>query len=319
MAILVTGGAGFIGSHVCEALLSRREDVVCLDNFDDFYSPSIKRRNLEPSLSRPGFSLEEGDIRDAERLEQVFARYSIGAVIHLAARAGVRPSIREPALYADVNVTGTVRVLEAARRAGVSRFVFASSSSVYGARTGLPFKESDVVDAPASPYAATKRAGELLCGTEHRLSGMPITCLRFFTVYGPRQRPEMAIHKFTSLIDRGEPVPLFGDGRSARDYTYVDDIVAGVLGALDACAGFAVYNLGNSDPIGLDALVCAIEAALGKKARRAPSPPEPGDVPFTCADVSAARTAFGYAPAVNLAEGIQRFAAWYRREASAAP
>jgi UDP-glucuronate 4-epimerase len=317
MAILVTGGAGFIGSHVSEALLARGEDIVCLDNFDDFYCPSIKRRNLEAAVRQPRFTLEEGDIRDSELVDRLFDRHSIGAVIHLAARAGVRPSIKEPALYADVNVTGTVHLLEAARRGGVGRFVFASSSSVYGARTGRPFKETDVADSPASPYAATKRAGELLCSTMHALSGMPITCLRFFTVYGPRQRPEMAIHRFTSLIDRGEPVPLFGDGSSARDYTYVDDIVAGILGAVDACAGFAVYNLGNSHPIGLETLVCAIESALGKKARRWPAPPQPGDVPFTCADISAARAAFGYEPSVNIADGVSRFAAWYQGQATA--
>ena len=312
MAILVTGGAGFIGSHVCEALLARGEAVVCLDSFDDFYDPAVKRRNLAGVLGHSGFTLAEGDLRDAGVLESLFRRHQVQAVIHLAARAGVRPSIRQPALYADVNVTGTTRLLEAARQAGVPKFLFASSSSVYGVRTGLPFKETDEVDAPASPYAATKRAGELLCRTTHALSGMAITCLRFFTVYGPRQRPEMAIHKFTRLIEGGEVVPLFGDGSTARDYTYIDDIVAGILGALGACSRFAIYNLGNAEPIRLRDLVGRIEVALGKTARIESRPPEPGDVPFTCADVSAAKAAFGYEPRVKIAEGLQRFVAWYR-------
>ncbi len=316
MAILVTGGAGFIGSHVCEALLARGEAVVSLDNFDDFYAPAVKRRNLAAAVGHPGFTLVEGDLRDAGLLEGLFRRHRASAVIHLAARAGVRPSIRQPALYADVNVTGTACLLEAARRAGVPKFLFGSSSSVYGVRTGLPFKETDEADAPASPYAATKRAGELLCWAAHALSGMAITCLRFFTVYGPRQRPEMAIHKFTRLIEGGEPIPLFGDGSTARDYTYIDDIVAGVLGALDACSGFAIYNLGSADPIRLADLVRLLEIALGRKARSAPAPPEPGDVPFTCADVSAAKAAFGYEPKVKIAEGLQRFVAWYRAQGS---
>ncbi len=316
MAILVTGGAGFIGSHVCEALLARGEAVVSLDNFDDFYAPAVKRRNLAAAVGHPGFTLVEGDLRDAGALEGLFRRHRVSAVIHLAARAGVRPSIRQPALYADVNVTGTACLLEAARRAGVPKFLFGSSSSVYGVRTGLPFKETDDVDAPASPYAATKRAGELLCRAAHALSRMAITCLRFFTVYGPRQRPEMAIHKFTRLIEGGEPIPLFGDGSTARDYTYIDDIVAGVLGALDACSGFAIYNLGSADPIRLADLVRLLEIALGRKARSAPAPPEPGDVPFTCADVSAAKAAFGYEPKVKIAEGLQRFVAWYRAQGS---
>lgn len=314
MAILVTGGAGFIGSHVSEALLARGEAVVCLDNFDDFYAPAVKRRNLAAVLRHPGFSLVEGDLRDAAVLEKLFRRHRVGAVIHLAARAGVRPSIRQPALYADVNVTGTAHLLEAARQAEIARFLFASSSSVYGVRTGRPFKETDEADAPASPYGATKRAGELLCRTAQALTGMAVTCLRFFTVYGPRQRPEMAIHKFTRLIAAGEPVPLFGDGSSARDYTYIEDIVAGILGALDACSGFAVYNLGNAEPVRLADLVGLLEIALGKKARVTPGPPEPGDVPFTCADISAAKAAFGYEPQVKISEGLQRFVAWYRTE-----
>ena len=316
MAILVTGGAGFIGSHVCEALLARGEAVVSLDNFDDFYAPAIKRRNLAVAVGHPGFTFVEGDLRDAGLLEGLFRRHQVRAVIHLAARAGVRPSIRQPALYADVNVTGTAQILEAARQAGVPKFLFGSSSSVYGVRTGLPFRETDEADAPASPYAATKRAGELLCWAAHALSGMAITCLRFFTVYGPRQRPEMAIHTFTRLIEGGEPIPLFGDGSTARDYTYIDDIVAGVLGALDTCLGFAIYNLGSADPIRLRDLVGLLEAALGKKARIEPRAPEPGDVPFTCADVSAAKAAFGYEPKAKIAEGIRRFVAWYRAQGS---
>jgi UDP-glucuronate 4-epimerase len=314
MAILVTGGAGFIGSHLCEALLARAEAVVCLDNFDDFYAPAIKRQNLAGVLRHRGFTLVEGDLRDGRALEDLFRRHRVSAVIHLAARAGVRPSIRQPALYADVNVTGTARLLEAAGRADVPKLLFGSSSSVYGFRTGRPFKETDEVDIPASPYAATKRAGELLCRTTHALSGMATTCLRFFTVYGPRQRPEMAIHKFARLIEGGEPVPLFGDGTSARDYTYIDDIVSGVLGALDTCLGFGIYNLGNADPIRLTDLVRLLEVALGKTVKIEALPLEPGDVPFTCADISAARAAFGFEPKVKIAEGLERFVAWYRSE-----
>ena len=314
MAILVTGGAGFIGSHLCEALLAQGEAVVCLDNFDDFYAPAVKRQNLAGVLRHRGFTLVEGDLRDAGGLEDLFRGHPMSAVIHLAARAGVRPSIRQPALYADVNVTGTVRLLEAAGRAGVPKLLFGSSSSVYGCRTGRPFKETDEVDVPASPYAATKRAGELLCRVTHALSGMAMTCLRFFTVYGPRQRPEMAIHKFARLIEGGEPVPLFGDGTSARDYTYIDDIVSGVLGALDTCAGFGIFNLGNADPIRLTDLVRLLEVALGKTVKIEALPLEPGDVPFTCADISAARAAFGFEPKVKLAEGLERFVAWYRSE-----
>src|SRR5881296_4439288 len=244
--ILVTGGAGFIGSHLVEALIKEGREVIVLDNFDDFYTPEVKRRNLEPLAGRPGFTKVEGDIRDARLLESVFSGYPVGVVVHLAARAGVRPSIQQPVLYCDVNVNGTAVLLEACRRHGIGKFIFGSSSSVYGNNSKLPFSEKDDVDRPISPYAATKKAGELLCATYHELYGLNVFALRFFTVYGPRQRPEMAIHKFTRLIDEGREVPQFGDGSSRRDYTWIEDIVDGIEGAAARIEGFEVLNLGES-------------------------------------------------------------------------
>src|SRR5882672_7108889 len=245
-SILITGGAGFIGSHLTEALVRDGREVVVLDNFDDFYLPDVKRRNLEPMKGRPGFSLVEGDIRDEVIVEKVFATHPVSVVVHLAARAGVRPSIEQPVLYADVKVTGTSVLLEACRRHGIAKFIFGSSSSVYGNNSKLPFSEKDDVARPISPYAATKRAGELLCATYHELYRLNVFCLRFFTVYGPRQRPEMAIHKFTRLIDRGLPVPRFGDGSTRRDYTFVSDIINGILRSIDRVQGFEIINLGGS-------------------------------------------------------------------------
>jgi len=245
-SVLVTGAAGFIGSHLCETLLARGDRVVGLDNFNDFYDPAIKRSNLAGPLSHPGFALVEGDIRDGAAVARVFAEHAPTSVVHLAAMAGVRPSLADPAHYHDVNCTGTAIVLQAARAAGVARFVFGSSSSVYGGNPKVPFHEDDDVSHPVSPYAATKRANELTCHTFHHLYGMDIACLRFFTVYGPRQRPEMAIHKFVRLTEAGQPLPLFGDGRSERDYTYIDDILDGILKALDQVSGYDVFNLGES-------------------------------------------------------------------------
>ena len=314
-AVLVTGAAGFIGSHAVERLLARGECIVGLDNFDTFYDPAIKRENLVAASRDPRFTLVEGDIRDAALLDALFARQPVRAVIHLAARAGVRPSVEQPALYADVNVRGTTVVLEAARRAGVPKVVYASSSSVYGGNTKVPFSEDDPVDHPVSPYAATKKATELVASVYHHLYGIDTIGLRFFTVYGPRQRPEMAIAAFTRWIAEGRPVPVFGDGSALRDYTYIDDIIDGVLGALDRGRGDRVYNLGESETTSLLELVRRIGDALGREPRIEFRPAQPGDVPTTYADIARARRELGYHPTVKVAEGIPRFVAWTRRSA----
>jgi UDP-glucuronate 4-epimerase len=313
-AILVTGGAGFIGSHLCERLIRGGREVVCLDVFDNFYAKTVKLRNIDALKSEERFHLYEGDIRDPALLENLFGHHSLDAVVHLAARAGVRPSLEMPRLYADVNVTGTTSLLEHSRAFKVRRFLFGSSSSVYGNSETAPFSESAPAAEPVSPYAATKRAGELLAYAYHHLYGMDIGCLRFFTVYGPRQRPEMAIHKFARLIDRGEPVPVFGDGSSARDYTYVDDIVSGVAAAVDRVQGFQTINLGRAEVVTLMELLGHLERALGKKARVTRQAEQPGDVRQTCADVSRARKILGYEPKVGIEEGIGRFVEWYRAQ-----
>jgi UDP-glucuronate 4-epimerase len=314
VTVLVTGAAGFIGSFVCERLLAAGGDVVGLDSLDDYYDPSIKRRNLAAASAHPRFRLVEGDFRDRELLERLFAEVRPRAVIHLGARAGVRRSITQPALYADVNLVGTSLVLDASRRHGVESFIFASSSSVYGERPAKPFREDDEVDRPVSPYAATKRGGELLAYTCHHLYGLPVTCLRFFTVYGPRQRPEMAVHAFTRAIAQGEPIEIFGDGSARRDFTYIDDIVDGVMAALERCAGFRVYNLGRGDAVEIGEVIALIERALAAKARIRYRPAEPGDVPVTLADVTRARVELGYRPRVSIAEGVERFIAWFRAQ-----
>ncbi len=315
--VLVTGGAGFIGSHLAERLLARGDRVVLLDCFDSFYDPAVKRRNAAAVLRGAPEGrcvLVEADIRDARALDDLLARHPVDAVVHLAARAGVRPSIADPLLYEDVNVKGTCVLLEACRRNGVRRFLFGSSSSVYGDSTPSPFSEEARVDRPVSPYAATKVAGELLCYTYHHLHGLDVTCLRFFTVYGPRQRPEMAIHKFARCILSGEPLTRFGDGRSERDYTYVDDILDGVTRALDRVGGYAVYNLGESRRVALSDLIRLLEEAIGRRARVEPMSDQPGDVRVTCADIGRARAELGYDPRVAIEEGIGRFVAWLRRE-----
>jgi UDP-glucuronate 4-epimerase len=313
--ILVTGAAGFIGSHLCEALLGRGLRVIGFDSFDSFYDPAVKRRNVSALLAKPEFYLVEGDIRDSDAVEQAFGR-GVDAVVHLAARAGVRPSIEDPLLYQDVNVCGTCMLLEAARRHGLKRFIFGSSSSVYGNNEKVPFAEADPVDHPISPYAATKKAGELLCHTYHHLFGLNVTCLRFFTVYGARQRPDLAIHKFTRLIEAGKPIPVFGDGSMMRDHTYIDDIIAGILAAIDRCDGYRIYNLGESQPVSLRDLIAAIERALGKNAVINRLPLQPGDVDKTFADLTRARAELGFRPTMNLEEGLQRFVAWFRGERS---
>lgn len=311
----VTGAAGFIGSHLCESLLRDQWHVLGVDCFDDFYDPSVKRRNISGFSSHPHFELVEADIRDEPAMEAALGR-EVDVVVHLAARAGVRPSIERPLLYQDVNVRGTNVLLEAARKHRIGRFVFASSSSVYGNSPKVPFSESDRVDHPISPYAATKKAGELLCHTYHHLFGMNITCLRFFTVYGARQRPDLAIHKFTRLIESGRPIPVFGDGSMMRDHTYIDDIIAGVRAAMERCAGFHVYNLGESRPVSLADLIAAIEQALGKKAIIERLPVQPGDVDRTYADVSLAVRELGYEPRTELSVGLAKFVEWFRAAGS---
>jgi UDP-glucuronate 4-epimerase len=314
--ILVTGGAGFIGSHLTRRLLARGDRVTALDDFNDYYDPARKRENVASLLALDGvrdrYRVVEGDIRDAVLVDRVYAEERFDAVIHLAARAGVRPSLAEPILYEDVNCIGTLRLLEAARRHGPDLFLFGSSSSVYGINEKIPFAEDDLVNQPISPYATTKRTGELLCYNYHHLYGFRTACLRFFTVYGPAQRPEMAIHKFTDLIWRGETVPMYGDGGSRRDYTYVDDIVDGLLATLALAPGFEILNLGGADTTSLRDLVQWIGEELAVEPRIEYLPTQPGDVPITYADVSKAARLLGYSPKVPIREGLRRFVSWYR-------
>jgi len=316
-SVLVTGAAGFIGSHLVERLLALGEQVVGLDDFNDYYDPAVKERNLTSARENAAFALVRGDIRDANLVSAVLRDHSVSSILHLAARAGVRPSVQDPALYVDVNVHGTLNLLRRAGEAGVSRFVFASSSSVYGLSPRIPFREDDALGLPASPYAATKIAGEALCHVYHRLTGMPITCLRFFSVYGPRQRPDMAVHKFVKRIMSGEDIVLFGDGSSSRDYTFIGDVVEGVVAALNHCQGYETYNLGNSTVVSLKRLVEVVENACGMKARIVWQPDQPGDVPITFADVTKAQRDLGYSPATPIEEGVPQFVDWYRAQRSA--
>ena len=310
MKILVTGGAGFIGSHLVEKLLADGHEVAVLDDFNDFYDPEIKRRNLAAIAAR--IALHEVDLRDAEAVRAVFAGQNFDVVVHLAARAGVRPSLRDPQLYYDTNVDGTLHLLEAARAIGLKRFVFASSSSVYGLAKTVPFSEDLHLTQTVSPYAATKIAGEFLCSTYSHLYQMRVVALRFFTVYGPRQRPDLAIHQFTRRIWNGEPIDQFGDGTTRRDYTYVDDINQGVVAALSYEGPlFDIFNLGENQTIELKFLIAAIEDAVGRKAKINYLPEQPGDVPLTCADISKARRLLGYRPTTSLAEGLPRFIEWF--------
>jgi UDP-glucuronate 4-epimerase len=311
---LVTGGAGFIGSHLVERLLGEGDwRVHVVDDFNDFYDPALKRRNVAPHLARRDFRLREADIRDRAALAGVFREEAFDCVVHLAARAGVRPSLAEPLLYAETNIRGTLNLLELARESGVRRFVFGSSSSVYGENEKVPFSEDDPVNRPISPYAATKAAGELLCHTYSHLWGLRCVALRFFTVYGARQRPDLAIHKFARLISRGQPVPVFGDGTTRRDYTFVDDIIAGVRAAMDyEASAFEVINLGESRTVSLSELIGLLERELGREARLERQPPQPGDVPQTFADISKARRLLGYDPQTPIEEGIRRFVEWFR-------
>ena len=314
MKVLVTGGAGFIGSHLCEALLAAEHEVTAFDCLDDFYDPAIKRANLTVCAKSAHFQLIEADVRDAPALDAALAKKATDAIIHLAARTGVRPSIEKPLLYQDVNVHGTAVLLEAARKHSIKKLVFAGSSSVYGNNRTIPFRETDPVDHPISPYAATKKAGELLCHTYHHLFGINVTCLRLFTAYGPRQRPDLAIHRFTKLIEIGKPIPLFGDGTTSRDFTHVLDIVDGILRALKRCGGYHIYNLGNSRPISLNDLVAAIEQALGRTAILDRLPMQPGDASRTCADLTLAARELGYQPKWTLERGLAQFVTWFRAQ-----
>ena len=314
MRVLVTGGAGFIGSHLCGRLLDRGDQVAAIDNFDPFYPERIKRRALEPLLSR-GLRVFQADIRDAEAVEQAFGEAAPECIVHLAALAGVRPSIERPAEYMDVNVRGTCVLLEAARRAGVHRFVFGSSSSVYGANAVPPFQETARIDSPLSPYAASKAAGEQLVSTFRNLYGLEAISLRFFTVYGARQRPDLAIHKFARRMLAGQKLPFFGDGSSRRDYTYIDDILAGVLAALSVpLTRHEIVNLGGAQTTTLRDLIALLEDALGVRAELDVQPDQKGDMPMTSADVTHAGKVLGYAPRTPLREGIRLFVEWIRKE-----
>jgi UDP-glucuronate 4-epimerase len=312
--VLVTGGAGFIGSHLVERLLAEGAWAVqVVDDFNDFYDPSVKRRNVEPHLGNAGFRLHEADIRDRSALAGIFRETRFDCVVHLAARAGVRPSLAEPLLYAETNITGTLNLLDLAREHGVRQFVFGSSSSVYGEQEKVPFSEDDPVARPISPYAATKAAGELLCHTYSHLWSLRCVCLRFFTVYGARQRPDLAIHKFARLISEGRPVPVFGDGTTRRDYTFVDDIISGVRAAMDFRESlYEVFNLGESRTVSLSELIGLIEREVGRDAIVERHPPQPGDVPRTFADISKARRLLGYDPRTPIEEGVGRFVEWFR-------
>jgi len=313
MKALVTGAAGFIGSHLCERLLAKGWAVLGVDNFDNFYDPQIKRRNIDTCLKNKNFQLIEADIRDSDAMDKATSS-DVEIIVHLAARAGVRPSIEQPVLYTDVNLNGTTVLLEAAKKHNVTKFIFGSSSSVYGNNKKVPFSEGDSVDFPISPYAATKKAGELICHTYHHLYGIHITCLRFFTVYGPRQRPDLAIHKFAKLIEQGKPIPVYGDGSMMRDFTYIDDIINGTVAAMERCSGFNIYNLGESRPVSVNDLIAEIEKALGKKAVREYLPPQPGDVERTYADVTKAAADLGYNPSTTIQTGLAEFVAWLRQQ-----
>jgi UDP-glucuronate 4-epimerase len=310
MRILVTGGAGFIGSHLVEKLLAAGHDVVILDDFNDFYDPQIKHANIA------GFAREvtlyHVDLRDSESVRSLFHREKVEAIAHLAARAGVRPSIQHPRLYYDTNVTGTLHLLEAARVTGVERFVFASSSSVYGASKTIPFSEDEHLSQTLSPYAATKIAGEFLCSTYSHLYNLRVVALRYFTVYGPRQRPDLAIHQFMRRIYAGQPIDQFGDGTTRRDYTYIDDIIQGTMAALKYDGPmFDIFNLGENQTIQLRDLIAGIENALGEKAKINRLPEQPGDMPVTYADISKARKLLGYNPSTRLSDGLPRFIEWF--------
>lgn len=316
--ILVTGGAGFIGSHLVDRLLAEENwRVTVVDDFNDFYEPSIKRANVARHRRHPNYRLSESDIRQKPGLERVFENSNFDCIVHLAARAGVRPSLEQPLLYSQTNIEGTLNLLELAKQHNVKQFVFGSSSSVYGINAKVPFSEDDPIRQPISPYAATKAAGELLCHTYTHLYGIRCVCLRFFTVYGPRQRPDLAIHKFARLISEGKPIPVFGDGTTRRDYTYIDDIIAGVRAAVDyQQSNYEVVNLGESRTVELRELISLLEKELDLPAKIDRLPLQPGDVPQTFADISKARRLLGYDPQTQIERGIERFVEWFRNTSS---
>lgn len=314
--ILVTGAAGFIGSHLCEKLLEQGANVVGIDNFDPFYDPEIKRRNLANFVNHPEFTFYEESIINISGLEKIFEHHHFTHIVHLAAKAGVRPSIEQPFAYQRTNVSGTLNLLEMARLHHIKKFVFASSSSVYGNNKNVPFCETDSVDNPISPYAATKKQGELICYTYHHLYDINIFNLRFFTVYGPRQRPEMAIHKFIRLIDQGKPLQVYGFGKPQRDYTYIDDILQGIQKSIEKVDGYEIFNLGESNTISTNELIDAIEKILGKKAVREEMEMQPGDVNITYADISKARKMLHYNPTTPVVEGLSKMIEWYHQEKS---
>ncbi len=312
MRILVTGGSGFIGSSLCDKLIERGDYVINLDNFNNYYDPKIKWQNIQEVINSPNYKLYVGDVRDPKILPQIFEVEKPEVVVHLAAMAGVRNSLKDPLEYVDVDVKGTVNLLEFSRKYGIEKFVFGSSSSVYGKNTKVPFKEDDPLEGQVSPYAASKRAGEIYCQTYSEMYNMKISCLRFFTVYGPRQRPEEAIHLFTKLISEGKPIPVFGDGTSKRDYTYIDDVVDGIIKAIDTDYEFEIFNIGNSETITLENLIKLLESAIGKKAIIDRKPFQLGDVQITYADISKARKILGYEPKTKIEEGVKKFWEWYK-------
>ncbi len=318
--ILITGGAGFIGSHLVDRVLSDGcWRVTVIDDFNDFYSPELKRANIAGHLANPDYRLVEADIRDEKSLAELFAKTDFDVIVHLAARAGVRPSLSEPKLYAETNINGTLNLLELAREHGVNQFVFGSSSSVYGINSKVPFAESDRIHQPISPYAATKAAGELICHTYSHLYDIRCICLRFFTVYGARQRPDLAIHKFSQLISEGKPIPVFGNGTMRRDYTYIDDIIQGVRAAIEyEGSNFEVFNLGESETTELSRLIELLEENLGVKAIIDRQPMQPGDVPATYADITKSRELLRYDPTTKITEGITKFVEWFRQSRESA-
>ena len=314
MNILVTGGAGFIGSHICDALLDRGDCVVCVDNFDSYYDPAIKEKNIKQCLLNSNFELYKVDVRDFEKLGKIFEKEKIDKIVHLAAKAGVRASFENQKEYFDVNVNGTKNLLELAVRHKIKNFVFGSSSSVYGVNKKVPFSEDDKADNQISPYAESKRKAELLCKDFHDKNHLNVTCLRFFTVYGPRGRPDMAPYKFTKIISDGKEIEMYGDGTTKRDYTYIKDIINGVVSALDKDFGFEIINLGDSNTVELTYFIKLIEKNVGKKAKIKKMPMQKGDVPVTYADITKARRLLGYEPKVKIEEGIKLFVDWFKRQ-----
>jgi UDP-glucuronate 4-epimerase len=309
--LIVTGAAGFIGSSLSDSLVNGGSDVLGIDNFDPFYDKILKERNIAHALKSPRYKFRDGDIRDPEFIDNCFSDFRPDTIVHLAAKAGVRPSLSDPGLYLDVNVMGTMNILEMMKKHNIKKMIFASSSSVYGNNKKVPFSENDNVDYPVSPYAASKKAGELLCHTYHHLYNLDIFCLRFFTVYGPRQRPDLAIHKFVKALFNDEVITLYGDGTTSRDYTHIDDIVSGISAAIERVKGFEIFNLGSSKPISLTGLVRLLEKSAGRQANLKYLPMQAGDVERTFADISKARTLLGFNPEIGLETGINNYLNWY--------